>query len=74
MGLSEDIAVTFECLVAAKNRHLELLLQTDGAKVLCTMVPPLPTYAIVDVQLLMSSAGRRLGLSTSAGPGVAVSV
>ena len=38
------------------------------------MVPPLPTYTVVGVQVVTLSAGRRLGLSTVAGPGVMASV
>ena len=38
------------------------------------MVPPLPTFNIVGVQVVILSAGRRLDLSTVAGPGVTASV
>ena len=38
------------------------------------MVPPLPTYNIAGVQVVILSAGRRLGFSTVAGPGVTASV
>ena len=54
--------------VRLKIDTLKLLPQEDAGKGLCAMVPPLPTYNIVSVQVMILSAGRWLDLTTVAGP------